>query len=141
MTQKLFLVFGIVAPICEAIFALVLIQVINRRDPGNRRMQSIAALIRSGAMAFLRVEYSVLAVFVGVMFIVLAVFLPRNGLTTAVSFLVGAVLSASAGWVGMRTATGAAVRTTQDVAHVMRGRSVLAWYEKDHPFRLHGWYP
>ena len=113
MTQKLFLVFGIVAPICAAIFALVLIQVINRRDPGNRRMQSIAALIRSGAMAFLRVEYSVLAVFVGVMFIVLAVFLPRNGLTTAVSFLVGAVLSASAGWVGMRTATGAAVRTTQ----------------------------
>ncbi len=63
-------------------------------------------------MAFLRVEYSVLAVFVGVMFIVLAVFLPRSGMTTAISFLVGAVLSASAGWVGMRTATSAAVRTT-----------------------------
>ena len=113
MEQRLFLMFGFGAPLCAAIFAFVLIRQINQRDAGNDRMQSIAALIRSGAMAFLRVEYSVLAVFVGVMFIVLAVFLPRSGMTTAISFLVGAVLSASAGWVGMRTATSAAVRTTQ----------------------------
>ena len=113
MEQRLFLMFGLGAPLCAAIFAFVLIRQINQRDAGNERMQSIAALIRSGAMAFLRVEYSVLAVFVGVMFIVLAVFLPRSGMTTAISFLVGAVLSASAGWVGMRTATSAAVRTTQ----------------------------
>ena len=113
MEQRLFLMFGFGAPLCAAIFAFVLIRQINQRDAGNERMQSIAALIRSGAMAFLRVEYSVLAVFVGVMFIVLAVFLPRSGMTTAISFLVGAVLSASAGWVGMRTATSAAVRTTQ----------------------------
>ena len=113
MEQRLFLMFGFGAPLCAAIFAFVLIRQINQRDAGNERMQSIAALIRSGAMAFLRVEYSVLAVFVGVMFIVLVVFLPRSGMTTAISFLVGAVLSASAGWVGMRTATSAAVRTTQ----------------------------
>ena len=113
MEQQLFLMFGLGAPLCAAIFAFVLVRQINQRDAGNERMQSIAALIRSGAMAFLRVEYSVLAVFVGVMFIVLAVFLPRSGMTTAISFLVGAVLSASAGWVGMRTATSAAVRTTQ----------------------------
>ena len=113
MEQRLFLMFGFGAPLCAAIFAFVLIRQINQRDAGNERMRSIAALIRSGAMAFLRVEYSVLAVFVGVMFIVLAVFLPRSGMTTAISFLVGAVLSASAGWVGMRTATSAAVRTTQ----------------------------
>ena len=113
MEQRLFLMFGLGAPLCAAIFAFVLVRQINQRDAGNERMQSIAALIRSGAMAFLRVEYSVLAVFVGVMFIVLAVFLPRSGMTTAISFLVGAVLSASAGWVGMRTATSAAVRTTQ----------------------------
>ena len=112
MEQRLFLMFGLGAPLCAAIFAFVLIRQINQRDAGNERMQSIAALIRSGAMAFLRVEYSVLAVFVGVMFIVLVVFLPRSGMTTAISFLVGAVLSASAGWVGMRTATSAAVRTT-----------------------------
>ncbi len=113
MGQQLFLIFGIGAPICAAIFAFVLIQAINKKDAGTDRMKSIAALIRSGAMAFLRVEYSVLAVFVAVMFIVLAIFLPRSAVTTAVAFLVGATLSACAGWVGMRTATGAAVRTTQ----------------------------
>ncbi|HAK54251.1 MAG: sodium-translocating pyrophosphatase [Vicinamibacterales bacterium] len=113
MGQQLFVIFGIGAPICAAIFAFILIQAINKRDAGTDRMKSIAALIRSGAMAFLRVEYSVLAVFVAAMFIVLAVFLPRSAVTTAVAFLVGATLSACAGWVGMRTATGAAVRTTQ----------------------------
>ena len=72
-------------------------------------MQRIAALIRSGAMAFLKTEYTVLSGFVVVMFVVLWAFV--SGLT-ATAFLVGALLSASAGWIGMRTATGAAVRTT-----------------------------
>ncbi len=113
MGRTLFQVFGIGAPICAGIFALFLIKSINKRDAGSERMQRIAGLIRSGAMAFLRVEYSVLAVFVGLMFVILAVFLPRSAVPTAVSFLAGAILSASAGWVGMWTATGAAVRTTQ----------------------------
>ena len=69
-------------------------------------MQRIAGLIRSGAMAFLKTEYSVLAGFVGIMFVVLVLFLPQNALMTGVSFVVGAVLSACAGWIGMRTATG-----------------------------------
>jgi len=123
MEQPLFLIFGLGAPLCAVIFAFVLIRQINQRDAGNERMQNIAALIRSGAMAFLRVEYSVLAVFVGIMFIILAVFLPRSGMTTAISFLVGAVLSASAGWVGMRTATSAAVRTTH-AAHTSLGSAL-----------------
>ena len=113
MGRTLFQVFGIGAPICAGIFAFFLIKSINKRDAGSDRMRQIAGLIRSGAMAFLRVEYSVLAVFVGLMFVILAVFLPRSAVTTAVSFLTGAILSASAGWVGMWTATGAAVRTTQ----------------------------
>ncbi len=112
MGRALFQVFGIGAPICAGIFAFFLIRSINKRDAGSDRMRRIAGLIRRGAMAFLRVEYSVLAVFVGLMFVILVVFLPRSAVTTAVSFLVGAILSASAGWVGMYTATGAAVRTT-----------------------------
>ena len=63
-------------------------------------------------MAFLRTEYQWLALFVAGMFVILVAFLPENALLVGVSFLVGAVLSATAGWVGMRTATGAAVRTT-----------------------------
>ena len=113
MEEQLFLAFGLGAPVCAAVFAFVLIRAINRQDAGTDRMQNIAAHIRSGAMAFLRVEYSVLAVFVCIMFVILALFLPRSGVSTAVSFLVGAILSATAGWIGMRTATGAAVRTTQ----------------------------
>ena len=113
MEEQLFWIFGIGAPLCAVAFAFVLTRFINGQDPGDERMQRIAALIRSGAMAFLRVEYTVLAGFVAIMFIVLALFLPRSGLSTAIAFLVGACLSATAGWIGMRTATAAAVRTTQ----------------------------
>ena len=112
MEQQLFFVLGWGAPIASALFALFLINKINRHSPGTEQMQRIAALIRSGAMAFLKTEYSVLAGFVTVMFIVLVLFLPGNALLTGIAFLIGALLSASAGWIGMRTATGAAVRTT-----------------------------
>ncbi|MCE2515503.1 MAG: sodium-translocating pyrophosphatase [Acidobacteria bacterium] len=112
MDQSLYFALGWGAPLASALFALYLIRTINRQSPGTEAMQRIAALIRAGAMAFLRTEYTVLAGFVAVMFLVLWLFLPGNSLLTALSFLVGALLSASAGWIGMRTATGAAVRTT-----------------------------
>ncbi len=112
MEQQLYFVLGWGAPVAAALFAMFLIRSINRRDPGTDTMQRISALIRSGAMAFLRTEYTVLAVFVALMFVVLVLFLPANAFLTGVSFLVGAALSATAGWIGMRTATGAAVRTT-----------------------------
>jgi len=109
MEQQLYFVLGWGAPIVSALFALFLIKQINGHSPGTEQMQRIAALIRSGAMAFLKTEYTVLSGFVVVMFVVLWAFV--SGLT-ATAFLVGALLSASAGWIGMRTATGAAVRTT-----------------------------
>ena len=112
MEQQLYFVLGWGAPVAAALFAMFLIRSINRYDPGTEAMQRIAGLIRAGAMAFLRTEYTVLAGFVALMFVVLVLFLPANAFLTGVSFLVGAALSASAGWVGMRTATGAAVRTT-----------------------------
>ncbi|MGE3274678.1 MAG: sodium-translocating pyrophosphatase [Vicinamibacterales bacterium] len=113
MERQLFFGLGFGAPVLAALFAFVLIRAIGQKDAGDERMQRIAALIRQGAMAFLRVEYSVLAVFVLVMVALLAAFLPQHGPETAMSFVVGATLSAIAGWVGMRTATTAAVRTTQ----------------------------
>ena len=112
MDNSLYVLLGIGAPVAAALFALSLIRAINAHDAGSERMQQIAALIRRGAMAFLKTEYSVLAVFVVVMFGVLVLFLPGDSFLVGVSFLVGAFLSATAGWVGMRTATGAAVRTT-----------------------------
>tara|TARA_B100001123_G_scaffold61376_1_gene66836 strand:- start:18604 stop:20712 length:2109 start_codon:yes stop_codon:yes gene_type:complete len=112
MEQQLYFALGWGAPLAAAVFAFILIRTINSRDPGTEVMQRISALIRSGAMAFLRTEYTVLAGFVGLMFVILVLFLPENALLTGVSFLIGSSLSAVAGWVGMRTATGAAVRTT-----------------------------
>ncbi len=85
-------------------------------DPGDAKMTDIAALIQEGAMAFLKAEYRVLALFVVVVAILLAV-ANLSGETQspviALSFVVGAVASGAAGWAGMRVATLANVRTTQ----------------------------
>jgi K(+)-stimulated pyrophosphate-energized sodium pump len=127
MDNPLYLILGFGTPIAAAIFAFVLVGSINRSDAGSERMQQISALIRSGAMAFLRTEYSVLAVFVAVMFVVLVAFLPGDSLLVGVSFLVGALLSATAGWIGMRTATGAAVRTTAAAQKSLAGALKVAF--------------
>ena len=82
MEQQLYFVLGWGAPVAAALFAMFLIRSINRRDPGTDTMQRISALIRSGAMAFLRTEYTVLAVFVALMFVVLVLFLPANAFLT-----------------------------------------------------------
>ena len=130
MEQQLYFVLGLGAPVVAALFSFFLIRRINSYSPGTEVMQRIAGLIRSGAMAFLKTEYTVLAGFVGVMFVILWLFLPQNSLMVGVSFLVGAVLSASAGWVGMRTATAAGVRTTFAATTKSVGRpagGVLEW--------------
>jgi K(+)-stimulated pyrophosphate-energized sodium pump len=88
---------------------------IKKQDPGNENMQKIAGHIAEGAMAFLKAEYRVLAIFV----VVVAVLLAISGANSAdssplvgVSFVVGAFCSALAGFIGMRVATKANVRTT-----------------------------
>jgi K(+)-stimulated pyrophosphate-energized sodium pump len=88
---------------------------INKQDPGNERMVEIGGYIREGAMAFLGREYRVLAVFVVVVAILLGVSNamskdPMMGLT-ALSFVIGAICSALAGYMGMRIATAANIRT------------------------------
>lgn len=87
---------------------------ISRQDPGNEKMQKIAAAISEGAMSFLRAEYRVLAIFVASVAILLAVTAdPKlSSWMVAVSFVAGAVCSALAGFLGMRVATKANVRTT-----------------------------
>jgi len=89
-------------------------------DPGNAKMQKIAGAIQQGAMAFLKTQYTILAGFAVVMAIVLAVFLDKDatpdineGVVTAICFIVGCITSGLAGFLGMRTATTANVRTTQ----------------------------
>ena len=89
---------------------------VGKQDVGSERMDNIATHISNGAMAFLKAEYKILAIFV----LVVAVLLGISGSTNdqshpliAASFIFGALSSGLAGFIGMKVATKANVRTTQ----------------------------
>jgi len=89
---------------------------VSRQDAGNERMQEISRYIAEGAMAFLKAEWKILSYFVILAAILLAVMghsNPQSHWAIAVSFVCGAILSALAGYIGMRSATKANVRTAQ----------------------------
>ncbi|MCB9880366.1 MAG: sodium-translocating pyrophosphatase [Planctomycetes bacterium] len=91
------------------VYASKLFAKIMAKDEGTETMKTIARRIQDGAMAFLTTEYRILAIFVGIVAVVIAVFLQFS---TAAAFVCGAFASGLAGWIGMHTATRAAVRTT-----------------------------
>ncbi|MFC3197488.1 sodium-translocating pyrophosphatase [Parapedobacter deserti] len=87
-----------------------------RQDAGEEGMQSLAGHIAEGAMAFLRAEWKVLSYFVIIAAILLAwsgTLVETSSWVIAISFIIGAVISAFAGYIGMNIATKANVRTTQ----------------------------
>lgn len=90
-------------------FAAMLTAKVNKQEPGTDRMKEIAAFIHEGARAFLTAEYKILIVFVAVLFILIGVGI--GNWVTAVCFLVGALFSTVAGYIGMNVATKANVRT------------------------------
>lgn len=92
------------------LFAAYKASFVSRQDTGNERMKEISSYISEGAMAFLTREYKALVVFVVVLAIILAVGL--KSIPTAICFIVGAIFSVAAGYVGMKVATKANVRTT-----------------------------
>ncbi len=100
------------AAVLALALALVFARQVQRANPGNERMQEISAAIRQGAMAFLRREYSWVAVFVVAMTILIALVLPWGALG-APAYLLGALLSGGAGFIGMRVATAANSRTAE----------------------------
>jgi K(+)-stimulated pyrophosphate-energized sodium pump len=81
---------------------------VSKQEVGDEKMARIAKNIADGAMSFLKAEYKILSVFVAAV----AVLLFFKGQNEAVSFIVGAICSALAGFIGMRVATKANVRTT-----------------------------
>ncbi len=87
-----------------------------KQDAGNARMTEIAKHISEGAMAFLKAEYKILAYFVVIAALLLGFMGASNATshwTIAIAFIIGAFFSASAGFIGMRIATKANVRTAQ----------------------------
>jgi K(+)-stimulated pyrophosphate-energized sodium pump len=111
-----------VVPVLGAIgllFTFVKYSWVAKQDPGNPRMQEISTHIAEGAMAFLKAEWKILSYFVIIAAILLALMgttNPNSHWSIAVAFVFGAVLSATAGYIGMRSATKANVRT----AHAAR---------------------
>tara|TARA_B110001454_G_scaffold207220_1_gene218418 strand:+ start:3475 stop:5799 length:2325 start_codon:yes stop_codon:yes gene_type:complete len=114
--------FGIVA----LIFVFIKSGWVSKQEVGDEKMSRIAKNIADGAMAFLKAEYKVLAIFV----VAVAILLFFKGSSevgssgmVAVSFIIGAICSALAGFIGMKVATKANVRTTQ-AAKTSLGRAL-----------------
>lgn len=109
------------------VYALIRSGWITKQDPGEKEMVEISRHIREGAMAFLIREYRVLSLFVLVVAILLI--LSNTGLLrlVALSFITGALASALAGFIGMRVATAANVRTTQAAKTSLAKALVIAF--------------
>ena len=89
---------------------------VSKQDAGNDRMKEISTYIAEGAMAFLKAEWKILGYFVvivGILLAIMATTNPHSHWLIAGAFVVGAVFSATAGYIGMKIATKANVRTAQ----------------------------
>ena len=98
------------------IYTLVKFLWVSKQDAGNDRMKEISNYIAEGAMAFLKAEYKILAYFViiaGILLGVMGYSNPSSHWSIALAFILGAFFSACAGFIGMKVATKANVRTAQ----------------------------
>ncbi|HAS52210.1 MAG TPA: sodium-translocating pyrophosphatase [Gammaproteobacteria bacterium] len=104
------LILALLCAIGALIYGVQSIQWILAKDPGNARMQEIAAAIQEGARAYLNRQYATIAV-VGV--IIGAVIFATLGVWSAIGFAIGAICSGVAGYIGMYVSVRANVRTAQ----------------------------
>jgi len=99
-------IFGVVG----FVIAIVLYNMVKAQPVGNEKMREISDDIYAGAMAFLGREYRVLAIFIVVVFVLIAI---AMNIQTALAFLGGAACSMTCGFIGMKAATRANVRTCE----------------------------
>ncbi len=105
-------IFGVIA----LLYTFLQSNWVNKQNSGNEKMKIISGHIADGAMAFLKAEYKILMYFVVVVAILLAVMGSSNAnshWSIGIAFAVGAVFSALAGFIGMKIATKANVRTAE----------------------------
>jgi len=102
--------FGVAGGLAAVAFAVVLIYLVLSQPTGNDRMREIAAAIQEGAAAYLNRQYTVIAIIGVVIAVVIGFFIDW---TTAGLYIVGAVLSAAAGYVGMNIAVRSNLRTAE----------------------------
>ena len=98
------------------LYTLIKFVWVSKQDAGNPRMKEISDFIAEGAMAFLKAEWKILAYFVVIVALLLGFMANTNESShwsIAISFIIGAVFSATAGYIGMKVATKANVRTAE----------------------------
>jgi K(+)-stimulated pyrophosphate-energized sodium pump len=104
---------GLGAGVLAIVYGVFLITVVLRQSPGNERMQEIAAAIQEGAMAFLKRQYTTVAIVAVVLFVVIGIAPRPLGWEAAFGFAIGSILSGAAGFIGMIVSVRANVRTAE----------------------------
>ena len=98
------------------LYTLIKFNWVSKQPAGNDRMREISTYIAEGAMAFLKAEWKILGYFVVIVAILLGFMATTNASShwsIAIAFVIGAVFSATAGYIGMKVATKANVRTAE----------------------------
>ena len=113
LTQQLGITVGLIAGIIAIAYGAYLASWVLKQPAGNATMQSIAAAIQEGAMAFLKRQYTTIAIVAVILAIVIAVLPSPLGWEAALGFVIGAVLSGGAGFIGMIVSVRANVRTAE----------------------------
>ena len=102
--------------ILALLYAVVLTSMILKRSTGDEKMREIAKSIQEGAMAYLNRQSITITAIAAIIFVAMIFVLPHgqhnDNILTAVSFLIGALFSAVAGYIGMNVSVRANVRTT-----------------------------
>ena len=113
MSSDAVLTVAVVAGVAALLLAVFYARSVLSADQGNDRMKELSAAIREGADAFMKREYTWIAVFVVALAILISVMLPWGAPWGSIAYVFGAVLSALAGFIGMRIATAANSRTAE----------------------------
>ena len=115
---------SMVCAVIGLVFAFVLIALVIRAPSGNERMRQIAGAVQEGAKAYLNRQVVTISVIAIIIFVLLFIFKDHP---TAIGFVIGAFCSLSAGFIGMRIAVIANVRTTQAATTSITGALRMAF--------------